>query len=981
MKLKRMTSSLLACAAFISTGVQADSNTEAVHQLAQGCYAIQSGVNGEYLKKYTKGGAVDNGLSYHFENVDAESAAHFFFKPTSFNNYLITDKDGRYLASHLPAEISAGRYAGEFAEWTLSAEEAATETHSYSFHGNALNMTLRHNYSDGGLYFFDLLNPHNYTSESTFKLVAQNDCTDFPEVTTNVTGDLNGLKGNVNEPIRGWIDPHTHITSYEFMGGKFMAGEPFNRWGVEEALKDSSGLHGPDGSLDLIGNLYVEEDINFRYNTEGWPNFPYWPNHNSLSHMGYYYKWMERAYLSGLRMVTTALVENEVLCWAQSTINPASWVNPNSCNIMDSLRLQVQRMNEMEAYIDAQSGGAGKGWFRLVKSPEEARAVIADGKMAVLMGVEASETFDCGLKDECNRNTVEAKLNELYDLGVRTIYPTHKFDNELGGSRVENGFINIGQFLSSDRFFETKECDADTDGASFTSGFPLLGDIPFIKDILDLIGLNPQYDETIEHCNKHGLTGLGVYLVNRLIDKKMLIELDHLSADSATAVMDIVEARGYSGVITSHSWMNGGINGELHPNTKRLFQTGGFGSPYNGNANQMESKVSRYLDEIEQTPYLAAVGIGSDMSGLGGQAAPRSDSDVDPLQYPFTNEFGFTFEKQVSGNRVFDLNTDGIAHYGLLGDQIEDMRQRNSDRVYEAVMNSAEGYIQMWERAEASPHTKYYDPQENFVKIYNRKAQRCMDIDGHDNNLVNGANVQLWDCDDESYDQHWIWNKEAEMFENRADRTKCLDNRGQAHNEGGVVIWDCVDSDNLRWTYNMNTLASKHNSNIVADAYGYGNGDNVGQWEYNGRKWQEWELRPLSAIYKWVDWRDKNKGKCMTVVNGQSANGAKIELRSCNGSDAQTWLYNPDKGTMHSRLAGDYCLDVPAGNTANGTQLQIWQCQADNANQVFTKDGNRFSPQLNQNQAIDAAGTNSGDPILLWESHGGDNQKWRAGLH
>ena len=82
----------------------------------------------------------------------------------------------------------------------------------------------------------------------------------------------------------------------------------------------------------------------------------------------------------------------------------------------------------------------------------------------------------------------------------------------------------------------------------------------------------------------------------------------------------------------------------------------------------MESKVSRYLDEIEQTPYLAAVGIGSDMSGLGGQAAPRSDSDVDPLQYPFTNEFGFTFEKQVSGNRVFDLNTDFISNYGLLGE-------------------------------------------------------------------------------------------------------------------------------------------------------------------------------------------------------------------------------------------------------------------------------------------------------------------------
>jgi len=980
MKINPLMIGVLACIPL--TSLQAHANEQdAVHELAQGCYAIQSPTNGNYLKKYHKGGAVDNGLSYRFENTALADAAHFFFKPTSFNHFLLTDRDGRYLASHLPAEISAGRYAGEFAEWEITAKDIGNGDYGFKFRGTALDRGLKHNYTDGGLYFFDLLNPSNDNSEKKFKLVAQTDCTAFPEVTTNVSGDTEQLKGNHNTPIRGWIDPHTHITSYEFMGGKFMHGKPFHRWGVEEALKDSKDVHGPNGSLDLIGNLYAYEDANNRYDTRGWPEFPFWPNPKQLSHMGYYYKWMERAYLSGLRMVTTALVENEVLCWAQSTINPAAWVNPNSCNVMDSLRLQVQRLNEMEAYIDAQSGGPGKGWFRLVTTPAEAREVIADGKMAVLMGVEASETFDCGVKDKCNRNTVEEKLNGLYDLGIRTIYPTHKFDNQLGGSRVEDGFINIGQFLSTGRFFETQECDEHSQGNWFTSGFPLLGQIDFISDILDIIGLNPQYDETRDHCNQHGLTGLGVYLVNRMIDKKMLIELDHLSADSATQVMDIVEARNYSGVITSHSWMSSARDGGLHNNTKRLFEVGGFGAPYNGNALEMESKVGRYLDVVEQTPYLNGVGVGSDMSGLGGQAKARSNADIDPLTYPFTNEFGLTFDKQVSGNRLFDLNQDGIAHYGLLADQIEDMRQRNSGRIYEAVMNSAEAYLQMWERAEASPKTPYFDPLENFVKIYNRKAQRCMDIPGEDNNLVNGANVQLWDCQDNAFDQHWIWDKENERFENRADRTKCLDNRGQAYEGGEIVIWDCVDSDNLRWTYNMNTLASKHDANIVADAYGEGNGADVGQWSYHGRKWQEWELRPLSIDFKWVDWRDKNKGKCLTVVDSVAANGSKIELRSCNGGQAQKWMYDSVSDQMHSGLPGDFCLDVPNGNVSDGTQLQIWQCAQDNLNQKFYKESNRFRSVINQNKVIDAAGTNSGDAIVMWEYHGGDNQKWRAGLH
>ncbi|WP_067515462.1 ricin-type beta-trefoil lectin domain protein [Endozoicomonas ascidiicola] len=981
MKTKLTGCGLLACAALLSSGLQANPAEDAVYSLAQGCYAIQSPHNGNYLKKFYKGGAVDNGLSYRFDNNNVDDAARFFMKPTSFSHYLMTDVDGRYLASHLPAEISAGRYAGEFAEWRINAVPITGGEHLFSFHGTGLNRTLRHNWADGGLYFFDLLNPNDYTSENRFKLVAQEDCTPFPEVEVNVAGPIDGLKGDPASPVRGYVDPHTHITSYEFMGGKMMHGEPFHRWGVAEALRDSKDIHGPNGSLDIIGNLYAFNDVNFRYDTRGWPEFPFWPNNKSLSHMGYYYKWIERAYLSGLKMMVTHLVENEVLCNVQKTVNPGSWVNPNSCNTMDSIRLQIRRLHQMQAYIDAQAGGPGKGFFRLVTSPEQARQVMANGQMAVLMGVEASETFNCGQKDKCNRNTVESALNELYDAGVRVIYPTHKFDNQIAGSRVENGFINVGQWLAGNRFFETKACDADTKGAAFTSGFPLIGEVPFIKDILNGVGLNPQYDETIEHCNKLGLSQLGVYLVNRMIDKKMLIEMDHMSPDTATSVMDIVEARSYSGVVTSHSWMNAASNGGLHKNTKRVIKAGGFSAPYNSNVYGMESKVSTFLDEIEQTPYLAGVGVGTDMSGLGGQHGPRSDAETDPLEYPFTSEFGLTFDVQQSGNRAFDYNKEGMAHYGMLADEIQDIRERGSNRVYEAVMNSAEAYLQVWERAESNTDVAYIDPLEPFVKIVNRDANRCMDIDGRDNNLVNGANVQLWNCDDYSFDQDWIFNKHSGMLENRADRSKCLDNRGEAYNNGGVVIWDCVDSDNLRWTYNANNISSIYNPLIVADAYGLINGSNVGQWEYHGAAWQAWELRPESAIHRWVDFRDKRSGKCWNVANGSNASGTSVQLNTCNATAGQQWYFDPVKGTIKSQLPGNMCMTVPNGNTGNGTQLQIAQCDEHNLSQQFNKNGARFSPRLNGNQVIDADGTSDGVAIILWSSHGGNNQKWRAGLN
>ena len=92
----------------------------------------------------------------------------------------------------------------------------------------------------------------------------------------------------------------------------------------------------------------------------------------------------------------------------------------------------------------------------------------------------------------------------------------------------------------------------------------------------------------------------------------MVIELDHVSTDAATAIMDIVEARGYSGVVSSHSWMHSAKGGGLHNNTRRLINAGGVVAPYNSDADGMVGRVTRYLDAVEQTSYWPGVGLGSD---------------------------------------------------------------------------------------------------------------------------------------------------------------------------------------------------------------------------------------------------------------------------------------------------------------------------------------------------------------------------------
>ena len=54
------------------------------------------------------------------------------------------------------------------------------------------------------------------------------------------------------------------------------------------------------------------------------------------------------------------------------------------------------------------------------------------------------------------------------------------------------------------------------------------------------------------------------------------------------------------------------------------------------------------------------------------------------------------------GNRELDFNTEGLVHIGLLPELIEDARRDAVDPAdLEPLFRSAEGYIRMWELAEA----------------------------------------------------------------------------------------------------------------------------------------------------------------------------------------------------------------------------------------------------------------------------------------
>ena len=625
------------------------------------------------------------------------SVGPFFLKPTALGRYLFLDQAST-LVSADGSGVRRDPTPSEASVWTL---EEADGIGRFTVFSESSNRFLD---VDEATSDFRLVET---ATALTFELAEG--CAVFPEAEVNATGEP--FKGNgVGEPVLGFAESHLHITATDFLADTHY-GRPFHRFGVTHALGDCAERHGPNGLQDYVGNVYAYSDPLRPHDTRGWPTFGEWPNRVSRTHEQTYYKWLERAWRAGLRVLVNLLVENETLCSLQAVAHSMPLRN---CNEMDSARLQVRQIHDLQDYIDAQEGGPGKGWFRIVTSPAEARQVIDEGKLAVILGIEASHLFDCGVKlgvPQCDEATIERELDEFYDLGVRMVFPIHEFDNAFGGNGIFNDlFLNLGNFYDTGRFWETYECPDQPyyyEAGSKLRGVPVpaSGD-PITGALIDATGgLAPIYDPNIQHCNARWLTDLGRFLIERLIAKKVMIDVDHLELEIKSQVLDIAEAQDPPYPVMSSHGGHGGISEEQ---ARRIFALGGLIFDYKGNGREYVAS-QRQARAFKDDRFFFGYGFGADTNGLGAQADPRVGDDVTPVPYPFTlfqgegwgPEFAdvapVTFDRQRTGERIFDTNVEGMAHYGLVADFVEEVRLEGGEEAIRDLYRSAEAYLQMWE--------------------------------------------------------------------------------------------------------------------------------------------------------------------------------------------------------------------------------------------------------------------------------------------
>lgn len=693
-----------------ATGPQTAPKTR--YDLANRCFALQALDGGQYL--------VRSGSGYAATAANVADAERFYLKPTALGDYLIYAKDRALLAANGSAVTTASAPSND-SNWTLDAPTPGHYTITLKSSGNALVAA-----ADGALSLG--------SAASEFAFVSAEGCTAYPEISDDIVGETYKGRG-VNRPVVGFAEVHTHMAmghemsdGSELVGpsaGGVMYGQMFHRFGVPHAMEDCQDWHGPNGIRDPE-SLVLDFTPLKMHDTQGWPNFADWPANDSQLHQAMYYKWVERAWKAGLRVMVSEGTNINALCELGKTV---ALRFDAECNDMKVGIAQVKYLYQMQDYVDAQEGGPGKGWFRIVKDPAEARRVINDGKLAVVPGLEFSDIFDCtlhtvaGVTGElhgCTREDIDRQIEEVWELGVREVFPYHDINSALGGTGIFDGLaLNFINFLQTGSFWETYDCPDGGEGETYfynagavmATALPGTGGDPLTQAVLGLLnGPLPLYPAGKRQCNARGMTELGRYAIEKMMERGFIIDIDHAELSVKQAMLDIAKSKTPNYPLVS---AHGGHGGITMQQAHDILSIGGLIYPMKPNGRGHAEFVQKLkpIWEAARPGEPLAVGYGMDANGIADRAGPRG-AGSEPVQYPITLFKGEDWGPQFDGfkpltvnlqtipesGKTWNIDEVGTAHYGMVADYVEEVRLEGGREALDALYNSAEAFLRMWEQ-------------------------------------------------------------------------------------------------------------------------------------------------------------------------------------------------------------------------------------------------------------------------------------------
>jgi microsomal dipeptidase-like Zn-dependent dipeptidase len=398
-------------------------------------------------------------------------------------------------------------------------------------------------------------------------------------------------------------------------------------------------------------------------------DFPRW---DTIAHHAVWEKWLRTAHERGLSLMVMSAVTFQFLCEMMPEGNLK-----RECDERADIDIQLDRVHE---FVRANT------WAEIALSPADARRIIAQGKLAIVLSIEASNVFD-GPSDW------RPVFDAFYAKGVRTLQIAHQLDNRFAGAALHNPIFHVAQFK--------KNCHIDTDCGATLRGKTL------------------GFDVDRECKNMRGLTSEGADLAREMMKRGMPIDIAHLSERGVDALYDVAKSAQYYPLYFSHGHFREIMNPELAKDEKTtpaeiiriVRKTGGmFGlrTAHDETRDYVHASVPNDCHgssksfaqafEFGAKELKVGLALGSDFNGFMQQTRPRF-GDLGACSAGFAEEAAAQRAQQLASGRPLGTEFDekGLAHVGLLPDLLDDLRGMGVDTA--PITRSAERFLRMWERA------------------------------------------------------------------------------------------------------------------------------------------------------------------------------------------------------------------------------------------------------------------------------------------
>ena len=274
---------------------------------------------------------------------------------------------------------------------------------------------------------------------------------------------------------------------------------------------------------------------------------------------------------------------------------------------------------------------------------------------------------------------------------------------------------------------------------------------------------------------------------------------------------------------------------------------------------------------------------------------------------------------------------------------------------------------------------------------------QVLDING--GSSTNGATISSWQKHQTLDNQIWQFQYNASgdyyTITNLYTGKRLAIDGNNASNGTTITIWSANDACSQRWkviknqsgAYSLHSLCSvpyvlDYNSKTGHD------GTKISLWQSHGGQNQQWAIKPVSPALSngtYLITSRLSDIASFDIINGDNKDGANVALWQSHGGQNQQWqlTYNANDGsyTIYNTLTKRY-LGLASQNAADGDNVQLQSNNTTCSTRWYIyPDGNgynRLASACLQTKVVDLnGGVANGNNITLWQSHGGQHQRWR----